>query len=68
MLQDGILMAEQFVIQQPKLSCDLQHSTLAQTGLNRWSKAQSDQLAGDLKLLHLYICPNHILLFQEISS
>ena len=38
MLEDGILVAEQYLTQKLKRSLDLQHSTLALTGLDGWSE------------------------------
>ena len=38
MLKDGVLVVEQSLIWQPKRLCDLQHFTLALTGLDGWSE------------------------------
>ena len=38
MLEDAILVAEQSMTRQLKRSCDLEHFTLALTGLDGWSE------------------------------
>ena len=47
-LEDRILVAEQYLTQQPERPRDLQHATLALTELDKWLERYYDQSAGQI--------------------
>ena len=63
-LGDGILVAEQSLIQQLKQLSDLQYSTLALTGLNRQSKRPN--LISQLVMLSPSICMIVLTIFFKL--